>query len=49
MTTIEELRAALDAAQQGTPDAAVETAVTVYQVAAAWWTPTARSRTLQRR
>ena len=34
MTTIEELQAALDAAQQGTPDASVENAVTVYQVAA---------------
>ena len=32
--TIEELRAALEAAHQGTPDASVETAVTVYQVAA---------------
>ena len=34
MTTIEELRAALDAAQQGTPETSVESAVTVYQVAA---------------
>ena len=34
MTTIDELRAALDAAQQGTPEASVESAITVYQVAA---------------
>lgn len=34
MTTIEELQAALDAAQQGTPEDSVESAVTVYQVAA---------------
>lgn len=34
MTTIEELRAALDAAQTGTPDTSVESAITVYQVAA---------------
>ena len=34
MTTIEELRAALDAAHQGAPETSVESAVTVYQVAA---------------
>jgi hypothetical protein len=34
MTTIEELRAALDAAQTGTPETSVESAITVYQVAA---------------
>lgn len=34
MTTIEELQAALDAAHQGAPDKSVESAITVYQVAA---------------
>ncbi len=34
MTTIEELQAALDAAHTGTPAESVESAVTVYQVAA---------------
>ena len=34
MTTIDELQDALDAAQQGTPDTSVESAITVYQVAA---------------
>ncbi len=34
MTTIEELQAALDAAHQGAPETSVESAVTVYQVAA---------------
>ena len=32
--TIEELQAALDAAHEGTPETSVESAVTVYQVAA---------------
>ena len=34
MTTIEELQAALGAAHQGTPEDSVESAVTVYQIAA---------------
>ncbi len=34
MTTIEELQDALDAALTGTPDKSVESAITVYQVAA---------------
>ena len=34
MTTIEELQAALDAAHQGAPETSVESAITVYQVAA---------------
>lgn len=34
MTTIEELQAALEAAQTGKPEDSVESAVTVYQVAA---------------